>query len=117
MSPSQFQFCKQTKIFEKLQKGEKAEKEKKFVKSVKMSLVSLRTSVISQKNLLTPIFVSLFSCFPKEDQFKTNPNYRMEFYCNREMHGVMSIYLTQGASKGQTDIGIQDIRKCDLLKK
>ena len=23
MSPSQFQFCKQTKIFEKLQKGEK----------------------------------------------------------------------------------------------
>ena len=41
----------------------------------------------------------------------------MEFYCNREMHGVMSIYLTQEASKGQIDIGIQDIRKCDLLKK
>ena len=110
MSPSQFQFCKQTKIFEKLQEGEK------IVKSVKMSLVSLRTSVISQKNLLTPIFVS-YSHISLKSQIKTNPNYRMEFYCNREMHGVMSIYLTQGASKGQTDIGIQDIRKCDLLKK
>ena len=87
------------------------------MKSVKMSLVSLRTSVISQKNLLTPIFVSLFSYFPSENQIKANPNFRMEFYYNREMHGVMSIYLTQGVSRGQTDIGIQDIRKCDLLKK
>ena len=87
------------------------------MKSVKMSLVSLRTSVISQKNLLTPIFVSFSSYFSKESQINSNPNYRMEFYCNHEMHGVMSICLPKEARTGPTDIGMQDTAKCELPKK
>ena len=46
------------KIVNKQKSTKKSGKCKKLKKLVKMSLVTLRTSVISQKNLLTPIYVS-----------------------------------------------------------
>ena len=77
-----------------------------------MSLVNLKTTLISQKNILTPLCVSYIylEALTSVSDIKILP-YRLLLF-KIEMFGVMLTSLHRGALTDLTGIGIHVTEKC-----